>query len=188
MIYLQLFWSFFKIGLFTFGGGYAMIPMIKTETLGHQWISEAEFINFIGISESTPGPFAINIATFVGATTAGPFGALVATFSVILPSFIIILLIAKLFRNFNKNRFVRAALDHISPIVVGLISATAILLLLNVVNLDLNNINGFDFDYITISFLAGALIVYFASKRFLKKTIHPILLIIICAIIGILVY
>ena len=93
MMLLQLFWTFLKIGAFTFGGGYAMIPMIQSEVLTHQWISAQQVVDFIAISESTPGPFAVNIATFVGMQTAGFWGAFASTLGVVLPSFLIILLI-----------------------------------------------------------------------------------------------
>ena len=92
MIYLQLFLTFLKIGAFTFGGGYAMIPLIRESVLGYGWLSEEQILNFIAIAESTPGPIAVNMAAFVGASQAGILGALVATLGVVLPSFIIILL------------------------------------------------------------------------------------------------
>ena len=90
MIFWQLFIEFFKIGVFTFGGGYAMIPLLKETVLGHNWLSESQFYDFIGVCESTPGPIGVNLATYVGATQAGFLGSLVATFGVVLPSFLII--------------------------------------------------------------------------------------------------
>src|SRR5574344_2034731 len=130
MIFLELFYVFFLIGLFTFGGGYAMIPMIEEQVVTRGWISESTLVNFIALSESTPGPFAINIATFVGSQTGGIFGAICATLGVILPSFIIILIIAVLISRFMKNRFVRGALSGVRPIVLGLIFGTAIVFLI----------------------------------------------------------
>ena len=94
MIYLKLLWTFFKIGLFTIGGGYAMIPMIKSEVVAVGWLTESELLDFMAISESTPGPFAVNVATFVGFNEAGVLGALCSTLGVILPSFIIILIVS----------------------------------------------------------------------------------------------
>ena len=91
MIYFDLFFTFLKIGLFTIGGGYAMLPMIREEVSSHGWLSQSELIDFIAVSESTPGPFAVNIATFVGTRTGGIFGGLCATLGVVLPSFVIIL-------------------------------------------------------------------------------------------------
>ena len=103
MIYLWLFLEFFKIGLFTFGGGYAMIPLIKEVVLKYEWLTEAQLIDFIGVCESTPGPIAINMATFVGSSQAGIAGAAIATLGVVLPSFIIILLVASILKKFIKN-------------------------------------------------------------------------------------
>ena len=94
MIYLKLFLSFFKIGLFTFGGGYAMIPLIQETVLNNNWMGLEKLIDFIAISESTPGPFAINMATFIGTTKGGFIGAVFSTLGVVLPSFIIILIVA----------------------------------------------------------------------------------------------
>ena len=107
MIYLELFYTFFLIGLFTFGGGYAMIPMIKEQVVSRGFISESALADFIAISEATPGPFAINISTFVGAEVGGVLGALMSTFGVILPSLIIIIIIAMIMVKFMKNRFVK---------------------------------------------------------------------------------
>ena len=95
MILLHLFLTFFKIGLFTIGGGYAMIPLIQEEVLQNHWLSFTDLIDFIAVSESTPGPFAVNIATYIGAETVGILGAVCATAGVVLPSFLIILLVAK---------------------------------------------------------------------------------------------
>ena len=110
MIYFELFYIFFLIGLFTFGGGYAMIPMIQEQVVGKGWMSEAQLTDFIAISETTPGPFAINISTFVGSQTGGILGAVCATLGVILPSFIIILIVSLIISKFLNNRFVKGAL------------------------------------------------------------------------------
>lgn len=130
MIYLQLFITFFKIGLFTFGGGYAMISLIQTEiVVNKQWIDAATFTDIVAISQMTPGPIGINSATYVGYTVTGNvWGSMLATFAVCLPSFIIILLIALLYNQFKKNRWFEAALRGIKPVVVGLIGSAAILL------------------------------------------------------------
>ena len=108
MILLHLFLTFFKIGLFTIGGGYAMIPLIQEEVLQNHWLSSTDLIDFIAVSESTPGPFAVNIATYIGAETAGILGAVCATAGVVLPSFLIILLVAKWFLSMQENHFVQA--------------------------------------------------------------------------------
>ena len=130
-IFLKLFLTFFEIGAVSFGGGYAMIAMIRDKALLHGWLSEAELLNMIAIAESTPGPIAVNMATFVGSSEGGFLGAICATIGVILPSFLIILLIAALIRGFLKLKLVRAALSGIRPCTVGLILATAITMLLS---------------------------------------------------------
>lgn len=126
MIWLELFLTFLKIGAFTFGGGYAMIPLIQSEVVSRNWMTDADLVNFIAVSESTPGPFAINISTYVGMEAGGLLGAFCATFGVVLPSFIIIILVAKCFAAFSENRFVKGVLSGLRPAVVGLISAAVI--------------------------------------------------------------
>ncbi len=135
MIYLVLFWTFFKVGLFTIGGGYAMIPLIQQAVIDqHAWMDTEQFAEFVGIAESTPGPFAINISTFSGCAAAESVGAspllgsLCATLGVITPSLIIILLLVALCRNTMKHWTVRAALAGAKPVVIGLIAAAAIIL------------------------------------------------------------
>jgi chromate transporter len=121
MIFFELFYTFFLIGLFTFGGGYAMIPMIQDQIVGRGWMNDAQLSDFIAISESTPGPFAINISTFVGSRTAGIGGAICATVGVILPSFIIIILVSIILSKFLKNRFVQGGLNGVKPVILALI-------------------------------------------------------------------
>jgi len=130
MIYLQLFLTFFKIGLFTFGGGYAMISLIQNEVVvKHHWVDASSFTDMIAISQMTPGPIGINSATYVGyAVTGNAIGSAVATLAVSLPSFIIILSIAYLYIQFKKNRWFEAALMGIRPVVIGLIGSAATLL------------------------------------------------------------
>ena len=184
-----LFWTFFKIGLFTFGGGYAMIPLITEEVLSHQWLTEDGLINFIAISESTPGPFAINIATFIGASQSGILGAIFATLGVVLPSFIIILLIASVFTMFEKNKYVKGALAGISPVVCALILGTGITLFIQNVW-----INAYDFSttpIVDFKALIIATIAFVGSllyKKLVKKNLSAILVIIFGAVAGILVY
>lgn len=126
MILLRLFFTFFKIGAFTFGGGYAMLPLIENEVLSKGWATMDELLNFIAVSESTPGPFAINMATYIGTETAGFAGAFCATLGVVTPSFIIILLVARWYTKFRDSRLVSSAMSGIRPAVVGLIAAAAI--------------------------------------------------------------
>jgi chromate transporter len=126
MIYLTLFLTFFEIGAFTFGGGYAMLPLIQAQVEAHGWLTNEELINFIAVSESTPGPFAVNVSTYVGMETGGVLGALCATGGVVLPSFLIILLVAKCFEKFQSNRYVKGAMSGLKPAVVGLIAAAVV--------------------------------------------------------------
>jgi len=182
---LQLFLSFFKIGIFTFGGGYAMIPLITDEVIAHAWVESTDIlIDFIAISESTPGPFAINIATFIGFEQAGVLGDIVATLGVVLPSFIIILFIAIAFKRFSTNKYVRGFLDGVRPVVPGIILSVAIVFILKGVF----GISGFEYQDFT--FEVGAIIIFaisfFVSK--LKKKIHPIYIVLISGILGLIFY
>lgn len=186
-ILLDLFLTFFKIGLFTFGGGYAMIPLVTEEALRLGFSSEV-ILNFIAVAESTPGPIAINMATFVGSSQAGILGALVATLGVVLPSFIIILIIASLIKGLMKFKGVQAFLKGVRPVVVGLIIGTAITLVLSVI-LSLNAIGEaivFDWKALVIFVvIAGASIGY---KKLKEKAISPIVIIVLSAILGMIFY
>ncbi len=188
MIYWQLFYVFFTIGLFTFGGGYAMIPLIKSEVVSRGWLTEEGVIQFIAVSESTPGPFAINIATFIGTEQGGFLGALVATLGVVLPSFIVILLVAALFTAMAKNRFVQAAMNGIRPVVVGLIGATGALLVLGLVWNSFPSTQSGTFNRSGLVLLIDLATLFFGYKLMRKKSLHPIALIVISAVLGILVY
>ena len=181
MIYLKLLWTFFKIGLFTIGGGYAMIPMIKSEVVEVGWLTEGELLDFMAISESTPGPFAVNVATFVGFNQASFLGAVCATLGVILPSFIIILIVSKIVNKFLNNKYVNYALTGVRPVVVGLILAVAVSLIYSGV---LHN------EFVFANMSVGTLIIMatiFILSRF-KKLKNPILLIAISAVLGIVLF
>ena len=124
---LKLFATFFKIGLFTFGGGYAMIPLIQREVIERQtWIDKKEFLDMLVLAQSTPGPIAVNTSVFVGYKTAGVMGAIMATLGTVLPSFIVILLLALFFAEVRENRYVDAAFRAMRPAVVALIVAPLI--------------------------------------------------------------
>lgn len=200
MVFLTLFWEYFKIGLFTIGGGYAMLPMVQQIIEKYGWLTRKELINFIGVAESTPGPFAINLATFVGInvgsqTSLGIFGgflgAAVATFAVVLPSLIIIIIVTKLFQKFRTNKYVQGVLYGIRPVVVGLILSAVLSVGCAVIlpNLNLTSINkeGFSqFNWISLIIVA----VFFPLSRIkIKgKKIHPILLILAAAAVGVVVF
>lgn len=189
MIFFELFYTFFLIGLFTFGGGYAMIPMIQEQVVGKGWISEKSLMDFIAISEATPGPFAINISTFVGNSVGGIFGAICATIGVILPSLIIIIIAAMIMKKFIKNRFVQGALAGVKPIVLALILSTAILLFIKTIFFNGNAIKGdmeFDIRSLTLLImLSGIMIIY---KKTQKKSLGAIKLLGLAALFGIIIF
>ena len=188
MIYLQLFLTFFEIGLFTFGGGYAMISLIRDKALSFGWLSEEELLNMIAVSESTPGPIAVNMATFVGSTQGGVLGSLVATLGVVLPSFIIILLISALIRNLLKYKGIQAFLSGVRPCVVALILATAVTMMLSTL-LGITTVSGgFAPDVRGIIIFAILVTIALIFKRIKKKKPSPILMILISAGLGILLY
>ncbi len=173
MIYLQLFWSFFKIGLFGFGGGYAIIPLIQHEIEIHNWLNEGEFTDIIAISQMTPGPIGINSATYVGYMAAGNvFGSALATFAICLPSFIIMLTLSRFFFKYQNNAYISSVFIFLRPLVVGLIGAAALMLM--------NNENFIDYKSFLI--FLGAFIATFYFK------LHPILLIILAGFAGFLLY
>ena len=131
MIYVQLFLNFLMIGALSFGGGYGMISLVRETVLSHGWLTESEFLSFIAVSESTPGPLAVNMATFIGSSQGGLLGAFFATLGVVLPSFVIILLIAAVLQNLMKYAGVEAFLSGVRPCVVAMILATALTMALS---------------------------------------------------------
>ena len=188
MIYLKLFLTFFEIGMFTFGGGYAMISLIRDKALALGWLTEEELLNMIAVSESTPGPIAVNMATFVGSTQGGVLGSLVATLGVVLPSFIIILIVCALIRNFLKYKGVQAFLGGVRPCVIALILATSITMALNTL-LNVTTIGGgFAPDLRGIAILAILVTFTLIWKKFKNKKPSPILMILISAGLGMLFY
>ena len=188
MIYLKLFLTFFEIGIFTFGGGYAMISLIREKALAFGWLTEEELLNMIAVSESTPGPIAVNMATFVGSAQGGILGSLAATLGVVLPSFIVILLIAAFIRNFLKYKGVQAFLGGVRPCVVALILATAITMLLSTV-LGITTVSGgFAPDVRGIIILAALTVITLIFKKIKKKKPSPIMMMLISAGLGMILY
>ena len=182
MIYLELFWTFFTIGAFTFGGGYAMLPMIQKEVLA-RWshvINEEGLINFVAVSESTPGPFAVNMATYIGSEMGGVFGAFCAVLGVVLPSFVIILIVAKCYDRFQKSRIVKGCMSGLKPAVVGLIGSAILSVILTVffpLGMTLTVFRDLGF-YVSAAIFAVMLVLA------LKK-VHPIIIICLSAVLGI---
>ena len=180
MIYLDLFLTFFKIGLFTFGGGYAMLPLIQQEVAAHKWLSEAQLINFIAVSESTPGPFAINMATFIGTTQGGVLGAACSTLGVVMPSFIVILLVAKFFTKFKDNKIVSGCMTGLKPAVIGLIGSAVVS-----IGITVFFPKGYTFDVFTSVPFYISLCLFVAMTVLVFKKVHPILIICISMVVGI---
>lgn len=190
MILWELFYVFFFIGLFTIGGGYAMIPMIKDEVVARGWMTMEELLNFFAIAESTPGPFAVNTATMVGFSQAGIVGAIVATLSVVLPSFIIILIIAKYITNFLKYKQVKWALDGVKPIVVGLIVGVVLNLIANDVLGLTKVLDLFNKSLVieTVDYMSLIIMISMFLLKMKFKKLSPIFMIIISAVLGIIIY
>lgn len=172
MIILQLFISFLKIGAFSFGGGYAMLPLIEKEVIDvHQWLTLPEFIDILAVVEMTPGPIAINSATFLGYKVAGVFGSIIATTAVVLPSIVVILIIAHFLSRFNNSPYVKWAFKGIRPVVLGLIITAALTVSKNAI-LDVKG------------FLLMAILFYLTSF----KNLHPIFTIVIAGVAGAVIY
>ena len=185
MIYLILFLEFFKIGLFTIGGGFAMIPLIEEIAVRYGWMSESEFFDLIGVCESTPGPIAINMATYIGSSQGGLLGSAVATLGVVLPSFIIIIIIATVMKNMTKNKFFKGFMEGVKPVIVALIMSTGFLLLLKIAGMTSDNVSNPDFIQIIIFCIITA--VFFIYKKTAKKKMGSVFIIMLSAILGIVI-
>ena len=172
-VYIQLFISFFKIGLFGFGGGYAILSLIQHEIEIHGWMTPSEFTDVIAISQMTPGPIGINSATYVGYTASGTIlGSIVATFAIVLPSFIIMITLVRFFFYLRGNKYMEYAFLGLRPVVIGLIGAAAVVLMT-----DENFI-----DYISFIIFGAVFILS------LRVKIHPIYLIVMAGIAGFIIY
>lgn len=172
MIYLKLFYTFFNIGLFSFGGGYAMLPLIQQQVVAlNNWVSLKEFIDIVAISQITPGPIAINSATYIGYKTAGFWGSTCATLGVTMPSVIIMLIICRFFFKFKNNRYVENAFLGLRPATVGLVVAAAILVA-----------KGSFIDYKSVVIFIAAFIASYKYKA------DPILMTAVAGIIGLILY
>ncbi|WP_212692427.1 chromate transporter [Vallitalea guaymasensis] len=186
MILARLFYEFFKIGLFTYGGGLAMLPLLQEKATAYGWLTKEQFTDMIAISQSTPGAIAINMATFVGYDQAGFLGSLISSIGVILPGFIIIIIVAKFLKHFNEKPVVKAIFVGLRATVIGLILTAVInVAMVSVVNIDLYNetkIIGNLFDVKSIILFA---VTMFAVIKYKK---HPIYYIISAGIIGIIIW
>lgn len=190
LLYLKIFWTFFKIGLFGFGGGYAMISMIQAEVVSnHGWMTNGEFTDIVAISQSTPGPIGINSATYVGYTSVvnagyssfwGALGSLIATFAVVLPSLILMLAISRFFMKYKNHPAVEHTFMGLRPAVVGLLAAAA-LLLMNAENFSAPGENPWQF-FISVGLFLFAFIGQMVYKM------NPVLLLVLCGITGLLLF
>ena len=184
MIYLNLFLGFLKVGLFAFGGAYGAIPLIRDVVLSYGWVSDETLSYMIAVSESTPGPIMVNLATYVGSAEAGFLGALVATLAVVLPSFIIILLITALLKNAFKNKYVQAVLRGLKPSVIGIVLAMGVYMLVK--NCLMEDTFKMNLRSIVITAVLGIVAVLY--KYFSKKKMSPIIMILISSLLGMFVY
>ena len=182
MIYLELLMAFLKVGLFSFGGAYGAIPLIRDVVLSHGWMSEEYLTYMIAVSESTPGPIMVNMATYVGNTQAGILGAAVATFGVVFPSFCVILLVTAILKNFINNKYFKAILQGLKPCIIGIILATGLHLIVTncVVMKDEIGLDGKAICILLI--LLGVMLGY---QKLTKEKLSPIMLIVIAAVVGI---
>ena len=184
MIYLDLFLGFLKVGLFAFGGAYGAIPLIRDVVLSYGWLSDEALSYMIAVSESTPRPIMVNLATYVGSTEAGFLGALVATLAVVLPSFIIILLITALLKNAFKNKYIQAVLRGLKPSVIGIVLAMGVYMLVK--NCLMEDTFKMNLRSIVITAVLGIVAVLY--KYFSKKKMSPIIMIVISSLLGMFVY
>lgn len=179
---LLLFLEFFKMGALTFGGGYAMIPFIEETVIRHGWMTTTELVDFIAVSESTPGAFAVNIATYIGSEVGGFIGAVAATLGLVLPPFIIILLIAKIYQKIKENTLVQGAMLGLKATVVGLIAATVLRVGIEIFfseGINTTVLRSANF-YVSLGIFAVALFLL------LYKKLNPILIILGSAAVGII--
>lgn len=189
MIFLELFLTFLKIGAVAFGGGYAMISFIRDEVLAHGWLTEGELLNIIAVAESTPGPIAVNMATFVGATQGGPLGSALATLGVVLPAFLIMLLIAAVLKNFLEYQGVKAVMRCVRPCAIALILGTSLTLFMsNLLGITKGILGGISPDFKGLILLGLIFLISFVIKKIKGKKPSPILMIGISALLGVIFY
>lgn len=185
MIYLDLFLGFFKVGCFAFGGAYGAIPLIRDVVLSYGWLNDEMLSYMIAVSESTPGPVMVNLATYIGSSQAGLAGAVIATLAVVWPSFLIILLVMTLLKSTLQNKYVQAILRGLKPCIIGIILATGCFMVMtNCISVTAGGTVSIRALLIT----AVLALVYFGSRKLLKKGLSPIALIVISACLGMAVY
>lgn len=184
MIYLKLFWAFFRIGLFSIGGGYAALPLIQNQVVNNYgWLNMKEFTDIITISQMTPGPISINSATFVGIRIGGVVGAIVATLGCILPSCIIVILLAVLYGKYKNIKYVQGILDGLRPAVVGMIASAGLSIIMfslwsgNAVSLNISSID-----------IVAVILIAFCVLALRKTKINPVYVMLGAGAAGGLIY
>lgn len=185
MIYLDLFLGFLRVGCFAFGGAYGAIPLIRDVVLSYGWLDDEALTYMIAVSESTPGPIMVNLATYVGSNQAGLLGALLATFAVVLPSFVIILLVMVTLKSLLRNKYVQAILRGLKPCIIGIVLATGVYMTINNC-LSLKTSSVADLRGLMIT--AVLVVTMLGTKLLFKRKVTPIMLIIISACLGIATY
>ena len=189
MIYLQLFLTFLKVGAFAFGGGYAMLSLIGDSVLKYGWMTEEELLNFVGVETVIPGPIAVNMATYIGYEQGGFLGALLATIGVVLPSFVIILLVAACIKNLLKYPSVKTFIASMRPALGGLIVSVAVTMALTVFfGIDTVSTINISFDWRTLVILAVVIAIPMIWKHIKKKEFSSILLVVISGVMGMLLF
>ena len=185
MIYLELLLGFLIVGCFSFGGAYGAIPLIREVVLAYGWVSEEMFTYFVAVSESTPGPIMVNLATYVGSSQGGFFGALIATTAVVTPAFLMILLIVCVLKKVLHNPYVQALLHGIEPCIIGIIFSTGLVMMVENIIPDFTEIR---VDIVAIIITAVLLVVSVFYKKIRKKPFSPIRLILTAAVLGMFLY
>ena len=185
MIYLELFLGFLKVGLFSFGGAYGAIPLIRDVVLSYGWMDDEMVSYMIAVSESTPGPIMVNMATYVGSNQAGFIGACLATLAVVLPSFIVILLVTALLKTALKNKYVAATIRGLKPCVIGIVLATGAFM---VFENCFGAVSSMNVDVRAMIMTATLAAIMLGFKFITKKKLSPIILIVISAVMGIAIY
>lgn len=185
MIYIDLFLTFLKLGAFAFGGAHGAIPLFRTEVLSKGWMSDSVFTNIVAISESTPGPIMVNMATYIGSMQGGLLGSILASLAVVLPSFIIILLVSQVFEALLKNSKFKGVMKGIKQCMVGVIIATGLIIGLNAIapTLTLDS-----FDVIALVLFVVVTGIVWAYSKIKNHSISPIAIIVISGVLGGMLY
>ena len=184
MIFLDLLIGFMEVGLFSFGGAYAAIQLIRDLVLAHGWMDDEMLSYMIAVSESTPGPIMVNLATYIGSNKGGLLGAVIATTAVMLPAFFIIIFILVLAKSLIKNSYLRATLRGLKPCVIGVILATGVYMILG--NCYIMTKSSVDLTAVLVTCVLA--LIYFGSRKVIKKGLSPIGLICLAAVVGLSVY